>query len=178
MIQNILNNLYTTLRPMALFLIIIIVWGLYVMLIGKFDITKKRTMYLGLFIGMKDTKLITVSLLLIRLFYIIYAVIIANQNILNVLLVIIITDIIYIILNPRKILFEPINVSAQIILIYFIHVLRSYPVDIANQRNLQYIVIFLSVFVVIYAIYCFLKGFEDILIRRKRRKESKIWKKV
>lgn len=174
MLQDIINNMNITLKPMVIFLGIIVFLGICAFLMsGRFDINKKRMTYLGLFIGMRNTQIVSVGLILIRLFYIIYMVCIANENILVGLSLIVVTDIIYIIFNPRKIIFEPINISAQIILIYFIHILRNYQGEISNQNNMQYIVIALSTFVIIYAIYCFLKGFEDILKKGRKKKNEK-----
>ena len=76
------------------------------------------------------------------------------------------------VLTPKKIIFETINITAQLILIYLINVLTTYRIEISNDMYVGQVVIFLSLLMILYTIYFFLKNFEE-LIRRKQKGKLK-----
>ena len=77
------------------------------------------------------------------------------------------------ILNPTKIFFEAINISAQIIFLYFINVLKSYQIEVRDEMFVSQVIIVLTVFIILYAIYFFLKNFEDLIKKASFIKKEK-----
>ena len=174
MLQKIVYNMNSNLKELAIIMAIIFFLGLFIYILTyKFDIHKKRVMYLGLITGLDNHKILSLCAMLIRLLCIIYSACIYSKNILLGLAIILVVDIIYIILNPKKIIFESINIILQIIFIYLINVLRTYQIQVGDEMYVGQVEIILSVFIVIYAIYFFLKGFEDLIITKKKQKNVK-----
>ena len=80
--------------------------------------------------------------------------------------------IIYMILMPKKAIFEIINIIAQGILLYFIRVIHQYRIEISNENYVLQVEIALTVFLVIYAGYFLLKNIEDIITQTKTKKKK------
>lgn len=174
MIQRTIYNINLNLKELAIFLGLILFIGLIIYaLTYKFDIHKKRMMYLGLITGMNKKQILSFCTIVIRLFCIIYSACVYTENPLSTLSMIVIADIIYIILNPKKLVFEGINIMAQTTLLYLINVLRTYQIQISNEMYVGQVIIVLVVFIIVYAIYFFLKSFEDIITIKKRARRMK-----
>lgn len=167
MLQKTIYNINLNIKELAIFLGFMLVMAIIIyILIRKFDIHKKTSGYLGLLSGLNNIQTLTLCTITIRTFCVIYSACVYSEVILLSLAIILVVDIIYIILNPKKIIFESINIIAQITFLYFINVLRNYQIEISSEMFIGQIIIILTVFIILYAIYFFLKGFED-LIRKK-----------
>lgn len=179
MLQEIIYSINLNLNQILIFFATILFIGiLMIILMQKFDIHKKRMMYIGLFTGMKNNQIIALSAIFIRLFSIIYLACVYTENIQLSLAIILVADIIYIVLNPRKIIIESINIIAQSALLYLINRLKEYQMVEGAQMHIEQIIIILTIFIIIYAIYFFLKGVEDIIKKKEKiKKESKNGKK-
>ncbi len=103
----------------------------------------------------------------------IYALIDNQINIEAMIVMIITAGIIYVILTPRKAIFETINIIAQSTIIYFVDILHGYRVEISNENYILQVEIALMMFVTLYAMYFFLKNVEDIIKPKKRGKRMK-----
>lgn len=79
--------------------------------------------------------------------------------------------IIYMILMPKKAIFEIINIIAQGILLYFIRIIHQYRIEISNENYVLQVEIALTLFLVIYAGYFLLKNIEDIITQTKTKKK-------
>lgn len=168
MLQRTIYNINLNLKELAIFLgfMLVVAIAIYIML-QKFDIHKKRVAYIGLLTGFSNYQILTLCAITIRLFCIIYSALTYTDVILISLALILVVDIVYIFLNPKKIVFEAINIFAQIIFIYLINVLKGYQLEVSNEMYISQIIIVLTVFIILYAIYFFLKGFEDLVKRTK-----------
>lgn len=169
--EAIFYNVSKNLIPMAIFLIFEFLLGVIIYVITrKFDIHKKSIRYCGLLTGLNNRQIIILSAIIIRTFMIIYTVCIYEKNIITYLVMILVIDMIYIVFVPKKILFETINIIAQIIIIYFINVLKTYKIEISDEMYIGQVIITLSVFVIIYSMYFLLKDFEELIAEKKKGK--------
>ncbi len=164
MLQRTIYNINLNLKELAIFLgfMLLVAIVVYAML-QKFDIHKKRVAYIGLLTGFNNYQILTLCTITARLFCIIYTAVTYTDVILLSLAIILVVNIAYIVLNPKKIIFEVINIFAQIIFLYFINVLKSYQLEVSNEMYISQVIIVLTVFIILYAIYFFLKSFEDLI---------------
>ena len=75
--------------------------------------------------------------------------------------------------KPSKILFELVNITAQIVLIYFTNVLKTYRIQVGNGQYIEQIIIILIGIVIIYSVYFFLKNFEDLISKKGEKRNEK-----
>lgn len=80
---------------------------------------------------------------------------------------------IFIIMNPKKAIFEIINIIAQCIVIYFVRILNDYRIEISNENYVLQVEIALTIFLGIYTSYFLLKNIEDIVAVKKKGKHRK-----
>lgn len=174
MLQRTIYNINLNVKELAIFLgfMLLVAILVYVML-NKFDIHKKRIAYIGLLTGMNNYQILILCTITIRLFCIIYSAVTYTDVILLSLAIILVVEIIYIVLNIKKIVFETINIVAQIIFIYLINILKSYQIEVSNEMYVSQVIIVLIVFIILYAIYFFLKGFEDLIKNTNSTKKGK-----
>ena len=174
MLQRTIYNINLNIKELSIFLgfMLLVAILIYVML-SKFDIHKKRIAYIGLLTGLNNYQILTLCAITIRLFCIIYSAVTYTDVILLSLAIILVVDVIYILLNIKKIVFETINTVAQIIFIYFINILKSYQIEVSNEMYVSQVIIVLIVFIILYTIYFFLKGFEDLIKNTNSTKKGK-----
>ena len=171
MYQRIIYNINSNLIELAVVLGIILLIGIVIYILTyKFDIHKKRMMYLGLLTGLNSRQVLSFCAILIRLCCIIYTACTYSEFIILSLAIIIVVDIVYMILNPKKIIFETLNISAQVIFLYFINVIKDYHIQVSTEKYVGSIIVILIIFIILYAIYFFLKGFESLVIKKERNK--------
>jgi hypothetical protein len=103
---------------------------------------------------------------------IIYTLCTVQENIVLNIIMIILADLVYMIMVPSKIIFETINIAAQVVLIYFISVMRTYSIEVGQEMYVQQVMIVVSIFVGIYSIYFALKNFEELITEYKKRKSK------
>ena len=89
------------------------------------------------------------------------------------IVMIVTASIIYIVLMPKKAIFEIINTVAQCTILYFIHIINQYRIEISNENYVLQVEIALIVFLAIYAGYFLLKNIEDIITETKSGKRRK-----
>lgn len=171
MIEETIYSISSHFVQLIVFLGFILLLGIILyMITEKFDIHKKSIRYCGLLTGLNKKQILTLCIIIIRTFCIIYAVTVYTKNMGLNLVTILLVDGIFILLMPKKVLFEGINIVAQLIFIYLINVLKTYTLEISNDMYVGQISIILSAFMIIYTIYFFLKNFEETI----RRKEKKV----
>lgn len=173
MLEETIYSISNHFIQLIVFLGVVLLLGLIIyIMVSNFDIHKKRIRYCGLLTGLNQKQTLTLCVIFMRTFCIIYAVSVYTKNILFNLILILMIDLIYILLTPKKVIFESINLIAQLILIYLINILRTYQLEISNDMYVGQVATILSVFMVLYTIYFFLKNFEE-LIRKKQKGKRK-----
>lgn len=174
MLEETIYSISNHFTQLIVFLGFVLLLGIIIYIMtGKFDIHKKTIMYCGLLTGLNKRQILALCAILIRTFCVIYAVTIYSKNIGFNLVAIFLIDCIFILLSPKKILFEGINIIAQLIFIYLINVLKTYTLEISNDMHVEQISIVLSAFMVIYTVYFFLKNFEEIIRKKEKPRKNK-----
>ena len=170
MLDTILYELSKVAWVLPIFLGIILLLSFIMYLVTKkFNIHKKSVILSGMFMGLSNKQIIMIISILIRTFLVIFTACVYSKNILLYLLMIAISSIIFAILNYKKAILEIVSTVAQIIALYLINILTSYMIEESNDPYVLVIKICLIVFLIVYAIYFFLKNFEDIITNHKRR---------
>lgn len=170
MLDTILYELSKVAWVLPIFLGIILLLSFIMYLVTKkFNIHKKSVILSGMFMGLSNKQIIMIISILIRTFLVIFTACVYTKNILLYLLMIAISSIIFAILNYKKAILEIVSTIAQIIALYLINILTSYMIEESNDPYVLVIKICLIIFLIVYAIYFFLKNFEDIITNHKRR---------
>ncbi len=174
MINLIFYNMNKVLIPLIIFMGIITILGTIVFyMLKKFDIRKKNIIYLVIFTTLSIKQILLLSTVIIRTYLIIICSVISSNDIFIYLLMIVIVDTIFIILNYKKAIFEIINIFAQICLLYLINILKIYQIEVSNEMYVLQVNIFLIFFIIMYTIYFSIKNVEEIIANKKRRKNDK-----
>ena len=174
MLEEAIYSISNHFTQLIVFLGFVLLLGIIIYIMtGKFDIHKKTSMYCGLLTGLNKKQILALCVILIRTFCIIYAVTIYSKNIGLSLVTIFLIDCIFILKKKKKILFEGINIIAQLIFIYLINVLKTYTLEISNDMHVEQISIVLSAFMIIYTVYFFLKNFEEIIRKKEKVRKNK-----
>ena len=172
--EAILYNLGNILTPIIIFLGIVLFIGIIIYIItAKFDIHKKSIRYCGLLSGFNNKQIIILSAIMIRTFLELYLVFRYGENVYIYLAMIFFVDLVYIVLLHKNILFELINIIAQIIILYLINTLKEYSIEIIDQMYLTQVIIVLMIFITLYSIYFALKNFDNLLSEKKNTKVVK-----
>lgn len=170
MLDTILYELSEVAWVLPIFLGIILLLSFIMYLVTKkFNIHKKSVILSGMFMGLSNKQIIMIISIFIRTFLVIFTACVYTKNILLYLLMIAISSIIFAILNYKKAILEIVSTIAQIIALYLINILTSYMIEESNDPYVLVIKICLIIFLIVYAIYFFLKNFEDIITNHKRR---------
>ena len=141
----------------------------------KINIHRKITRYFGLISALKNKQIAMFCGILIRTVLITYSVIIHQPDIVTVIIMIILADLIYIIL--KKSIFEVINICPQICLIYFINILQEYQIEVSKANYVFQIQMILTIILLVYMSYFYIKDFVGILTDRKIQESKNILKK-
>ncbi len=174
-----LYSIGTAIKPIAIFLIVILTLGIFIYLTTrKFDIHKKAIRYAGLLTGLTNKQILILSAIIIRTFMIIYTACTYEKDIFIYLVMIIIVAIIYIAFVPKKILFESINIIAQVIILYFINILKMYKIEVSDQMYINQVILVLVGFIIVYSIYFLLKNFESLIKHKKKGKKKNEKEKI
>ena len=164
MLDTILYELSKVAWVLPIFLGIILLLSFIMYLVTKkFDIHKKSVMVSGMFMGLSNKQIIMIISIFIRTFLVIFTACVYSKSILLYLLMI------FAVLNLKKAILEIVSTSAQIVALYLINILTSYMVEESNDTYVLVIKICLIIFLIVYAVYFFLKNFEDIITNHKRR---------
>lgn len=170
MLDTILYELSKVAWVLPIFLGIILLLSFIMYLVTKkFNIHKKSVILSGMFMGLSNKQIIMIISIFIRTFLVIFTACVYTKNILLYLLMIAISSIIFAILNYKKTILEIVSTIAQIIALYLINILTSYMIEESNDPYVLVIKICLIIFLIVYAIYFFLRNFEDIITNHKRR---------
>ena len=172
MLETILYQLSKISGVLIIFLVVVMLVSFILYKITKkFNIHKKSVMLCGMLTSLKNTQLIMITAIIIRTFLVMFTAIFYTKNILLYLIMIILSSLVYAIFHYRKAIFEIISTSAQIIALYLIHILSNYMIEVSNDPYVLAIKICLIIFIIMYASYFFLKNFEDVITKEKRRKK-------
>ena len=170
MLDTILYELSKVAWVLPIFLGIILLLSFIMYLVTKkFNIHKKSVILSVMFMGLCKKQSIMIISVFIRTFLVIFTACVYTKNILLYLLMIAISSIIFAILNYKKAILEIVSTIAQIIALYLINILTSYMIEESNDPYVLVIKICLIIFLIVYAIYFFLRNFEDIITNHKRR---------
>ena len=140
------------------FIAIIFGMGIYIFSVtSNYDINKKSIRYCGLLTGFSKKEILILSSIIM------YTALIYKKDVTSLLILILFSDFIYIILKPQKAFFEIINILSQVVLIYFINVLKTYRIEISDGMFVGQVIIILIGIIIIYSIYFFLRNFEELI---------------
>ena len=167
MLSSVLYYASIIIMPTMVYLLVIIFVAAVVWIsMKKIDVTSEATMIGSL--NKKDfTKLAAVS---IRTFMIAYtAVNFTNDNFILYYMTIIMSSLLYAILEPKKAVFEIVNTAAQIIILYIIMQVQNYRIDMNNQNQFVFLLqLLLIIFIMTYAFVCFMRDLSVIIEREKK----------
>lgn len=170
MIDIILYTITLYAKPLVVVCISVLIIGLLLYILSRnFDIHKKRARYLGLLTGLGQKQIIQLSAVLIKTILMVYATIDFQKDLKAIMIMILTAATVYIILTPRKLIFETINTIAQEIVIFFIHYIHNYRIDVSSGNFILQVEIALIVFLNLYVFYFFLENVETIIRPRKKK---------
>ena len=147
----------------ASFLIILFLTGCILYIITKdFNFKGRKIKAYGLLLSISDKNIWVASMMIVRTFLIIFPALVYQENQNMYLIMIGISSFFFLIFYLRNIIYEIINTVALIAIVHFIYQLDNYLIEVEDSFAIQIIRLILMSFAVIYAIYIFLKEFEDI----------------
>ena len=158
------------------FLILVFVLGsfAYIAMRNFRQDSKLRVGFYGLFLGLKNTDIVKLSIVIIRIFLVFYSIIITiKERVYIGLIMIAILSIIYIILAPRKMVNETVCTLMELVMIYFVYIINSYMVEIEYSPIILMIKICLIVFTILLSTYFLLKNIGDIVDYRWNKEFAK-----
>lgn len=92
-----------------------------------------------------------------------------NDNFILYYMTIIMSSLLYAILEPKKAVFEIVNTAAQIIILYIIMQVQNYRIDMNNQNQFVFLLqLLLIIFIMTYAFVCFMRDLSVIIEREKK----------
>ena len=94
------------------------------------------------------------------------------------LLMIIFASIIYIILSPKSALYEILFTLMQVGVLYFIYIIANYSIEVEDTVLITLMGLSLKGFVMIFAIYFFLRNINNIVEYRSEKEFSRIRKET
>ena len=158
------------------FLILIFILGVfaYITMRNFRQSSRIKVSFYGFFLGLKNTDIIKLSAVIIKIFLVIYALTITNQQIIFICLVmILILAIIYIILAPKKIINEIVSTLMQMVMIYFVYTINGYMSEIEFSYVILMIKVCLIVFTILFSTYFLLRSIGDIVDNRVNKEFEK-----
>lgn len=175
--ELILQKLEMVMPILTIYIIVVFIIGICLYLyIRNAKIDKLNLKLHGLLMGFKSYDIFIFSLIVIRTYLIIASVVTYAADVYLYLTMIFIVSFIYIICNIRKALFESISIILQMIVIYLINIIKTYTIEISNDLYVQIVETVLVVFMLIYSLFFFLKNFEDLVEKNKKKRGKKIEK--
>lgn len=176
MFEAIIYNINKTWSVVIIFLIFSLVFGLSLyILTRKFDIKKKSSRIGGLIAGFSNRQIILFTSVILRTF-LLYTALIYTRNIFMLLCMILIVDLIYIIANPKKLLFESINIIGQVVFLYLNYLLTQYRLEFGTQMYVLQVQVGLNIFIIFYIAYFFIKNIEEVINKRPKKKITRMEK--
>ena len=163
------------------FLILIFVIGLfaYIAMRNFRQSSKFKVMFYGLFLGLKNIDIIKLSLVIMKTFLVFYTTMITNEDMVFIsIIMVIIISIIYIILSPKKIVYETTSTFMQVAMLYFIYIINNYTVEVEDTYVIFMIRVSLIVFVMILATYFLLRNIDNVVEFRWNKEFSKKRKEI
>lgn len=157
------------------FLVLMLVVGVISYLsIRNFRQDKKSKIFIyGLFLRMKKIDVLKISIVLIRTFISCYAIITIQEFTMWICFIMLaILTIINIAITRKRIIYQAISTSMQIVMIYFVYVMDNYLADIEFSPIILTIKTCLVVFVLILVAYIFLRDI-DLIAEDRVNKEFK-----
>lgn len=158
------------------FLTLIFVLGIFTYLaIRNFrQDSKLKVSFYGLFLGLKNIDILKLSIVIIKLFLVIYAIIITiKETVFICLIMIILLSLIYIFLAPKRIVYEVVSSLIEIVMVYFINIINNYMSEIDYSPIILMIKVCLIVFTLLLSTYFFLRDVGDIVDNRWNNEFSK-----
>ena len=172
MLQSIMYYISINALPIILYLVLIILISFILYFsIREVNLNKKMIMFDTMFANLSKKQMLGVTGILIRAFMIIYSTLHHSSNeIIIYIIMAVISDIIFISTNVRKIFLEIPNITAQIALIYIINLIDNYTEQVNDDPSIKIIKILLTIFLIIYAVFFVVKDFESIINGKKKGK--------
>lgn len=125
----------------------------------------------GLLINLRNIDVLVLSIGILKLLVTIYCACNISKDIFGFIAIIIMLEILFILYNYRRVIFEVISNVGIIVILYFINILQTYELEVETNKYVMLIRITLIVFTVLYAIYIFIANLDDIVKKNKNRKE-------
>jgi len=179
MLSSVLYMVSTNAMPIVLyFLVVLIISFVLYFSMENINIDKKIIMFDTTFANLKREKLIAVTGLLARAFMTVYATFnYSSENIMTYYIMIILSDLIFVVFNIRRIFFEIPSITAQIAIIYVIELIGNYRTQVNEDATASIIQGLLMSFVIIYSIVVMVKDFETIIHVRSDQRKKKLERK-
>lgn len=158
------------------FLILIFIIGVFAYLTMRNfrQDSRIKVGFYGFFLGLKNTDIIKLSAVIIKIFLVIYAMMVTTKEIIIIcFIMILLLSLIYIILAVKRIVNETICTLMQIVMIYFVYTINGYMVEIGYSPIILMIKICLIVFTVLLSTYFLLRNIQDIVDNRVNKEFEK-----
>ena len=158
------------------FLILIFILGIicYMTMRNFKQTSRMKVGFYGFFLGLKNTDIIKLSAIIIRIFLVIYTMTITSMELIFIcFIMIVLLTLIYTILTPKKIVNEVVSTLMQIVMIYFVYNINGYMAEIGYSYIILMIKICLIVFTILFSTYFLLRNLADIVDNRVYKEFSK-----
>lgn len=146
----------------------------------KLKINSTSVSIYGLLLGLSNRDIFMISLITIKTVLVICNVWrYYTEEIMISAAMILIISVLYMLIcgSIKGILFELISSMAQVIAVLLVNELNGYLVEVNNSIYILFVKILISLFISIYAMYFFIKNFQDVIIKNNKRREKAYGKK-
>ena len=165
------------------FLILMFVIGIgCFILMSNFSQEKRgKILFYGLFFHMNTVDVLKMSSMLVKSFLAIYATIaIEQEKIFISLIIMFLLTMLYIVLAPKRFVYEIVTTAVNAGFIYFIYLINNYSIEVENSLIILMINISFILFVLVFTTYLFFREIDIITVDREIKnikKEEKERKK-
>lgn len=176
MLVSILYSLSSNALPIIIYLLIIILISFILYFsISEISFNKKIIMFNTMFANFNRKKQLALTGILIRTFMVIYATVyFTSDKMIMYIIIAVLSDLIYVSLNLKKIFFEIPSMIGQIFLIYIIHLMNTYRDQVNDDISVSIIQVLLITFLAVYSLFFLIKDFESIISKKDKEKKYEV----
>lgn len=170
MLQSIMYYISVNALPIIVYLILVILISFILYYsIRHVNLNKKMIMFDTMFANLSKRQMLAVTGILIRTFMIIYSSLhYSSSEVMVFIIMAVLSDIIFIAMNIRRIFLEIPNITAQVALIYIVNLIDNYREQVNDDASVKIIQMLLTVFLIIYSVFFAVKDFESIINVEKK----------
>lgn len=158
------------------FLILIFILGIFAYLsMRNFrQDSKLKVGFYGLFLGLKNVDIIKLSIVIIRIFIVFYSImVVTREKVFIGLIMIGLLSLVYIILAPKKFIYESVATLMEIVMVYFVYIINGYMTEIEYSSIILMIKVCLIVFTILLSTYFLLRDINSIVDNRWNKEFAK-----